>query len=151
MNENKFSIVATSQAPEAYRIIIQSGNSDKINLTYTAQTFKDGFVKYLVKTELPIFSEVCKNLLNARDFLGIQLDYALKNVSKKYFDSIAHEYFSKQNVYTQDELFEKINQICALVNFDLTADEISTMINCDIDLVQKIAPILEDNIHFLNQ
>ena len=143
--------VETSGVQGEFNVKIEDAQTKKSLLTLSADTFRSAVNHYLVRPNFRLINEIVNNLLEARNFLGFQLDYALNNLTESQFNQISDEHFSKQNVYTEDELLDFIKQILSVLSIEFTSDDIATMLNCDMNLVQKIVKSISSNPQSLNK
>ena len=83
--------------------------------------------------ENDIFIEVIANLLSNRDFMGLQLDLAYRNVTTEEYLVLCDKYLNcegTKNIKTKVKFLKEI--------FDVDAETLSVMLNCEMKEVEDV-------------
>ena len=90
----------------------------------------------------PVFTKSIKNLLNIRNHLLLQLDLECGNISEEYFDKEEPKYLSEVKKVPFDKLKEEIKLLFNFTNLSFDSSDISEILNCPVDDIEKVLKIL---------
>jgi GTP-sensing pleiotropic transcriptional regulator CodY len=100
------------------------------------------FFDDLCKKISPILNKSITFLLRNREFLGYQLDYKSGNITEEEFNSIVDDYLKPPEKIDLIELKKQILLLMKITNKTFTSDELSVMLNCDIDEAEKALDLI---------
>ena len=86
----------------------------------------------------PVFTKSISNLLNIRNHLLLQLDLECGNISEEYFDKEEPKYLSEVKKIPFDKLKEEIKLLFNFTNLSFDSSDISEILNCPVDDVEKV-------------
>jgi hypothetical protein len=85
-----------------------------------------------------LLNKVISNLLKNREFLGYQLDFECGTITEEEFNKIVDYYLKPNEKCDLIEIKKQILNLMHLTDRSFTSDELSVMLNCDIDQVEEI-------------
>jgi len=90
----------------------------------------------------PVFTKSIRNLLNIRNHLLLQLDLECGNITEEYFDREEPKYLTEVKKIPLKKLKEEIKLLYSFTNLPFDSRDISEILNCSIDDVEKVLEIL---------
>lgn len=101
------------------------------------QTLNDMYLHYFSNLISPTLNKAITQLLKNRDFMGYQLDYKSGNIKAKEFQAITKKYLTPPEKVDLIYLKKQIMLLMKVTDKTYNSDELSVMLNCDIEEVEK--------------
>jgi len=117
-----------------------SPTSKKISFFFTSEQE----VVYLRRAETDLarlLNITINSFLATRDFLGIQLDKELGNITDEEFAGLKEIYLQKFDSIENNEILDNLKNILTYANYPLNTDQLAALFNCS---EEKIALALKN-------
>lgn len=132
------------------RILITSSDSPHLVIEKTIAEVKTSDFKYsieeVISRDCLVLSTAIRNLLMARDFLGLQLDHAFENITDDEFKELAKSYLIYPKKIPRDELVWGMNVLFRNINEGMDADTISLLLGCPIEQVEEFIILCNNDL-----
>lgn len=86
--------------------------------------------------EISFIGSIISNLLNSRDYLGLELNLECGNITEREFEELEANFLREVIVLSLDDLKKKIDILVKLTGRVYDAEEISTMFNTSIEIAE---------------
>ena len=145
---NMMKVSSSNQPIETLMEITESKKSwyDDAEAIFSRNDLENRFFDYIREEIAPVFTKTIRNLLNTRNHLLLQLDLECGNISEEYFDREEPKYLSEIEEIPLEKLKEEIKLLCSFTNLSFDSDDISEILNCSIDDVEKVIKNYPDEV-----
>jgi len=93
-----------------------------------------------------LLNEIIHSSIVVRDFLGLQLDYALGNIAEEFFNKEKESFYSMASKLSNEELKSMIALLLKNSNISLNPDNLSGLLNCDLYKIEEALLAIQKDI-----
>lgn len=121
---------------------LEDGSSNALS----ANDLENLYFNMFIEKVAPLFNKAIKNLLNARNYLALQLDFECGNISEEYFDKEESKYLTEAKSIPINQLYNEAKLLLGFSNIALDSLEISEILGCSVDDAEKILKHLASEV-----